>query len=198
MDDMMATPLNKLPPPLVQQKPPGGSGGSELMSYEALRDDTMKQQHERINAPRHTPQYEDYAPPSRQLQQQQQQPSQNQYAPFQQQEYYPPPPQQQHHQQQHHVAPPPPQPQQTQPMSPPPVAQKKSAVASIFSVDFLRNRKIWILAALIFLAITYGIPKMRQLVPALISPTTGKVTYAGIGGLSALTAILFAAASEFV
>jgi len=167
MDDSMATPLSKLPPPQQHRKTDEQPAGAAV-DYNSMRDEIFQSNEDRK---KYTPEYEEYEPPQQHQQQQ-----------YQRQEY-------QEFQEERPVHRPRRRPQVT--------AAPVPAKRQILSVDTLKDKRIWLLAATIFILITFGIPKVRGSVPALVSPVTGKLSTPGLAIVSFAAAFAYTVALEF-
>jgi len=88
-----------------------------------------------------------------------------------------------------------PQPQQ---MVPPFVQQIPPPTKSVLSTDTLKNKKVWLLAAMILCTVLYVIPKTKQVFPSLVSPLTGRLSTPAIAGVSLLTSLAYTAVSDIV
>ena len=175
-DDLLATPLNKLPPPVVISKTDNG-GAVSVPNYNDLRDS--------ISIPT--------ADDTRFQPQQQQQ--QQYYEQQQQQQYYEqqpmtPGPQQHYYEQQPalpHYAP-----------SIPPTLKKKKKQGPFFSTDTLKDKKLWLFAAIVFLLYTYGLPKLSVMFPSFVDPVTMSLKAPAIASASLMSGLLYMFVSEFV
>lgn len=107
--------------------------------------------------------------------------------------YYEPPPQQpQHYQQQ-----PPQQYYHYQPPAPPPEdPQTRRRRRPLLSLDTLKAVRVWIVAAIVFLAITAGLPRLQQFAFAT-NPLTGQASMLGVALLASASGLVFAAADHF-
>ena len=171
-DDLLATPLNKLPPPVVLSKAEAG-GSISAPNYNDLRDS--------ITIP--TADENRY------------QPQQPQQPPPQQQQFYEPMtpmtmmPQQNYYEQ-------PPIPPQYAPSIPP--LKKKKKRGPVFSTDTLKDKKLWLFAAIVFLLYTYGLPKMRATFPSFVDPLTNTLKSPAVASASVLSGLVYMFVSEFV
>ncbi len=172
-DDLLSTPLNKLPPPAVFTKAEAG-GTVTAPNYSDLRDS--------ISIP---------SADENRFQQPQQQQQQQFYEPqlAQQQEYYEPMVPQQHYYEQppHQYAP-----------SIPPAMKKKKKRGPFFSTDTLKDKKLWLFTAIVFLLYTYGLPKLRVTFPSFVDPLTNTLKSPAVASASLLSGLVYMFVSEFV
>lgn len=177
-DDLLATPLNKLPPPVVVSKAENG-GTVGAVNYNDLRDSvTIPTADEN--------RYQPQQPPPQVQQQQHFYEPQPQYEPM-----TPMIPQQQQHMYYE-------QPQQQYAPSIPPPLKKKKKRGPFFSTDTLKDKKLWLFAAIVFLLYTYGLPKLRSTFPSLIDPLTNSLKSPAVAGASVLSGLVYMFVSDFV
>lgn len=194
--DSMATPLNKLPPPVLTSRTDGPGLETGNPSYQEILNKMEMSGGQQQQLPPSVP--SSYA-------QQQQQP------PLPMQFQGPPPQPPQSPLPQYYQDPTPPQyyqdptPPPLQYYTPPPplsVTQKhkkKSKASSpLLSVQTINHPHVWIVAVLVFLTTIYGIPKVRAQFPSMIDPVTGTTKWVGVIGVSMLAALMFAIARKFV
>lgn len=187
-DDYMATPIGKLPPPMMQQRTAQPS--IENLNY----SDLVKEQLPTLN---------NQATPGNML------PPPIVQSNMAQPPLAPPPPPPPHHHQQQNLDPysspsvhtPQPPMYYYTPDPPPPIlaaqpepARKKGGVVE----SLLSNNMLWITAAAIFGLITYALPRARAAIPSLVDPATGRTTTLGIAGLALLTAALLQGAEKIM
>lgn len=177
-EDMMATPIGKLPPPVIQQRPPNQQ--VENTNYA----DLLKEQ---FSPPPSTPNFQ---------QPLQQAPSQLAPPPspltpppslhiMQQQPLLSAPPPPSHYSMQYN--PMPPQPAFHTPL--PPLAPLEPRASLIESLT--TDKMPWVTAAIIFAVLTYGIPKLQHSFPNLmINATTGGASLIGTIGVALVTALI--------
>ena len=112
-------------------------------------------------------------------------PQQHQYQQqYYDQQYYDPPPSQ-------HYAP-----SVVAPL--PPLKKKKKRSASLFSLETLKKKELWIVAALMLLVIAYGLPKVRATFPSIIDPLTGSTSTPALAALSAMSGLVFVVVDTYV
>lgn len=176
--DMLATSLSKLPPPVMQMKSPLDS----VPNYEALMNEAYPQEKVQQQQQQHVQpqQYQPLLPP-----------------PAQQTYYEQPPPQQQYQQfPPHHQQP------QYDDYSPQPDPSQyyvaRTPQPAILSIDFFKSKKLWTLTALIFVLVLWGIPKIKQMLPSVVSPLDGRLTLPGLAGISIVSALSYTLASETI
>lgn len=66
------------------------------------------------------------------------------------------------------------------------------------SLDTVKDKRVWLLAVVIFALVYWGIPKIKTAIPSVVSPATGRMTTLGLAGVSFITALSFTLASEFM
>lgn len=195
--DMLATPLSKLPPPVMQSRMDdpmggggGGGGGSAPNYQELIKDfDRAPGRGAEYDArpPSHSPppsqhrMEEMYEPMAQHQNQMQQQPQMMQY----QNQY---------------------QPNQPNPLvysmpaptytSPPPLPLQSPLKKSLLSLETLKNTRAWFAAIVIFVFVLYGLPKIKAAIPALVSPLTGDLSVPGVAAASAVAGLFVATISE--
>lgn len=81
---------------------------------------------------------------------------------------------------------------------PPPPAPQPSKRAPLFSTETLSSKKLWLVAALVFLVIAYGIPKIQLTFPSLSVPETGKLGTPALVGVAFLVGMLVTAADRII
>lgn len=168
-DDLLATPLNKLPPPAVFTK--AESGTVTAPNYNDLRDN--------ISIPTADENRFAQQPQQQQIQQQ----PQNYYEP--QQDYYEPMQQQQQY--------------YDQPQYAPSIAPKKKKKRSpFFSTDTLKDKKLWLFTAIVFLLFTYGLPKLHSAFPSMVDPMTNTLKSPAIVAASIVSGLFYVFTSEFL
>jgi type II secretory pathway pseudopilin PulG len=184
-DDLLATPLNKLPPPVVVSKTDGG-GAVSVPNYNDLRDS--------ISIPT--------ADETRYQPQQQQQ----QYYEQQQQQYYdqqPMTPGPQQYQQQQQQQPQTYYEQETMipryaPSIPPTTLKKKRKKVPFFSTDTLKDKKLWVFAVIVFVLYTYGLPKLRAMFPSFVDPVTLSLKTPAVASASLVSGLIYMFVSDFI
>lgn len=178
-DDSFATPMAKLPPPAMVMNSDRGPLDEKSMNY----NDILNKMNE--------------SPGSNQYQQQQQQQMQ-QHLPL---PPPPPPPPQDYNQQptmEYYNTPPQQQQQQHYPMEYMEPPSSSSPPSSKLSFDTLKNKNVWLFAIIMFLSLSYGLPKLRQMFPSLINPATGGLSMPSIATASVFSGILFSITSSFI
>jgi hypothetical protein len=209
-DDMNATPLGKLPMPVVQSKADGPSIDARSSSYEDILKD-MRAGERPQQAPQFPPAQERFTDGGgqfnpRQLQQlqQQQAPSPAQLPQLHQQLQQLQQPQQLQHLQQHlqeH-----PQQHMQQNLQHPLPLQHPQAQPSQFAAKPRRSKpslhgstlsfighykSTLIVIGIVFLVLTYVAPRLSRGVPRLLDPTTGRFNVAGIAVLALVSGGMF-------
>lgn len=174
--DMLATSISKLPPPTMQMKSPIEA----VPSYEALMHEVYPDQQQQPNQaqpayqqPVHQ-QYDSQQPQQHnvtyhsQIQQQRQPSSADRVY---DQEYVP----------------------QTYYAKP-----RRPHGKTTLSTDIFKSKKMWVLASFIFALVLWGIPKVKTLLPGVVSPLDGRLTLPGLAGVSVVTALSYTIFSEFI
>lgn len=194
--DQLATPLSKLPPPVMHSRMDdpmggGGGGGGSAPSYQELIKDFDR-------APGRGAEY-DARPPSHSPP-----PSQHRmeemYEPMAQHQMQQQPQMMQYQQNQYQ------QPNQPNPLvysmpaptytTPPPLPLQPPTKKSLLSLETLKNTRAWFAAIVIFVFVWYGLPKIKAAVPALVSPLTGELSVPGVAAASAVAGLFVATISE--
>lgn len=171
-DDMLATPIGKIPPPMLQNNK--DNGAVVPPSYEDLRNSVS------IQRPEETYQ------PKLQMQQNQPQP-QLQLQPQQQYQYEP---------QQYYDHSPKPTYEYEYPRYSPSVApmqhqKRKKKRPTFLSIDTLKRKDVWLLAAIMYAIVAYGLPRIRATFPSVVDPITGATSTSALVSLSILSALVF-------
>ena len=175
-DDLLATPLGKLPPPVVMNKSESG-GPISAPNYNDLRDSIAIPTADENRFQQLQPQ-QSYQPQQQQF-----------YEPPQQQYYDHPPMQYEQHQ---------PVAQHYAPSIPPSTFKKKKKRAPFFSTDTLKDKKLWLFAAIVFLLYTYGLPKLRTTFPSFVDPTTNALKSPAVMTASLASGLFYMFTSEFI
>ena len=191
-DDMLATPIGKIPPPMLQNNKDNAPVTAQ--SYDDLRNSVTIPRPEDNN-----PIYQQMpAQPQLQPQMQQQQMHQQQYD-FQQPTYYEqavPQQHQQHQQQQQQLY------EYDYPRYAPSAAaalkKKKKRSASLFSVETLKRKDAWLFAIMLFAVIWYGLPKLRSTFPSIVDPLTGTTSTPALAALSLASGLVFTFINEAI
>ena len=186
MEDSFATPVSKLPPPVLSMR--SDDAPVEATSYTDILN-TMEK-HQQPQQP------QQHAMPHQQFNAMPQLPPMpNTPVAHHQQEYYLPP-QQQQQQQQYYVQSTPPAAYMydDQEIAPPP---KQKAPHPIISTETLRERSLWLFAGIMFVAIIYGLPKLRQF-PAFVNPVSGGLSTPASALASVGSGLAFTVATRFV
>lgn len=164
-DDMLATPIGKIPPPVLQHNK--DIGPVTAPNYDELRNSVTIQRPDDstlgpgLNTYQQKPLQTIQAPPPPP------QPVQQSPFPTYEPHYdyeYPP-----------RYAP-----------SIPPAPKKKRKRPSFFSVDTLKRKDVWISTALVFVFLAYGLPKIRSTFPSLTDPLSGALSMPALASTSAL------------
>lgn len=179
-DDLLATPLNKLPPPAIISKAEGG-GTVSAVNYNDLRDS--------ITIP--TADDNRYQQSQQQQQHYYEQPQQQQY--YDQQQPMTPGPQHSYYEQQQQPIPQP----QYAPSIPPPLKKKKKK-GPFFSTDTLKDKKLWLFAVVVFLLYTYGLPKLYTSFPSMVDPMTSTLKSPAVATASVFSGLVYMFVSEFL
>jgi hypothetical protein len=194
--DMLATPLSKLPPPVMQSRADepqqgGGTAGSAPNYADVMKDFSNTSRGAEYDprppsqAPSHTGHMEEYEP------MQQQYTPQPQYQQQQQMHQYAPQPQYQQHNPLAYAMPAPTY------TSPPPIALPPSTPKKkILSLETLKSTRAWFAAIVIFLFVMYALPKIKASIPALVSPLTGELSVPGVAAASAVAGLTLATISD--
>lgn len=185
MDDSFATPVSKLPPPVMTMR--GEEAPIENLNYTDILNkiDTkqssqgpastsaaatvppmpLPQQHQQMHTPvvPSTPVHGEYYMTQQPQYIPMQQPSQIMYA--------------------------------DDMISMPAVPSKKNI--PLLSTDTLRDKTLWLFAAIMFVAIIYGLPKLRQY-PMFINQTTGGLSTLAIAFASAISGLSFTVAKRLI
>lgn len=183
-EDSFATQISKLPPPILTQT--GIVGGVQQDAGATYNPtDIYKQlENERKNQP------------AQQMQMQQQNFPET---PVNGNSYYAQPSQ---------MPQPPPQyyagPAQPTAIAPPPSIsedtferKKKKKRAAAWSIDVIKKKQPWIIAAIMFLVIVYGLPRLRN-ISALINPVSGQLSTPAIAAACIASGLLASIASDSV
>ena len=182
-EDSFATQISKLPPPILTQT---GSGVQQDAGATYNPTDIYKQlENERKNQPAH----------QMQMQQQQQNfpetPVNGNYYAQPSQMPQPPP--------QYYAGP-----AQPTTVAPPPSIsedtferKKKKKRAAAWSIDVIKKKQPWIIAAVMFLVIVYGLPRLRT-ISALINPVSGQLSTPAIAAACIASGFLASIASDSV
>lgn len=173
--DMLATAIDKLPPPAMHTRADSPSSVAPPAYQDLMKevDSSDRYQMQLPPTPRPPP------PPVQVPAMSAPQPS-----------YYydhPPPPHTEQQQQQHYFAIPPPPPP-TMPVS----------RAPLFSVETLSNKKLWIIAAIVFATVAYAIPRLQITLPSLVNPATGTLSTPALGGVALLIGFVITASDRFI
>jgi hypothetical protein len=170
MDDSMATPLSKLPPPRMQSRGDNPPIDTSSVNYSDLASQAHQQQQQ---------QQEQYAAETQMTQ-----PVTPQYAaPSIQQQpliypQYPASPLMQMHPMYHY--------QESIPRREP-VKSDENPRKIPGAMDVLKNKTTWITAALVFVLLVIALPKLKT-IPALINPSNGQYTLMAYAGMAIITA----------
>lgn len=196
--DMLATPLSKLPPPVMQSRMDdpmgaGGGGGGSAPNYQELIKDFDR-------APGRGAEY-DARPPSHSPPPSQHRMMEDMYEPMaQHQNQMQQQPQMMQYQNQYQPTTQPnplvysmPAPTYT---SPPPLPLQPPTKKSLLTLETLKNTRAWFAAIVIFVFVLYGLPKIKATIPALVSPLTGDLSVPGVAAASAIAGLFVATISE--
>jgi hypothetical protein len=75
--------------------------------------------------------------------------------------------------------------------------KKKKKRAAAWSFDIIKKKQPWIIAAIMFLVIVYGLPRLRT-ISALINPVSGQMSTPAIAAACIASGLLASIASDFV
>jgi hypothetical protein len=76
--------------------------------------------------------------------------------------------------------------------------RKKKKKAPFFSTYTLKDKKLWLFTAIVFLLYTYGLPKLSVVFPSLVDPVTTTLKAPAVASASVLSGLLYLFVSDFV